>query len=93
MQRTVTPQDYIDRLNELAAGTNHIDRFYLFLEDDLYEMESELADSEQSREFYDLLLGQFRKWRDEMGEDAWSEVEQHNDSLNGANRNWLLDEL
>lgn len=93
MQRTVIPQDYIDRLNHLATGTNHIARFYLFQEGDLYEMESEFADSEQRGEFYDLLLDQYRTWRDEMGEKVWNEVISYNDSLNGANRNWLLDEL
>lgn len=70
--------DYRRTLSELAASASHIDRSYLFQEDDLYEMESELAASDQRSGFYDLLLDQSR---------------EHTDSLNGANFNWLLDKL
>lgn len=65
MQRVITPQDYIDRLNELAATTSPVNRFFLFLEADLYDMESELTGSTQSEEFYNRLRDQFRTWRHE----------------------------
>lgn len=28
-----------------------------------------------------------------MSEEQWQEVIAHNEALNGANQNWLLDEL
>ena len=86
--------DYMRRLRSLAATTDHIQRFYLFMNDDqLADMEFELAESDNARAFYDAVLEEYRVWKREMGTEIWQEVEANNDSLNGANRNWLLDEL
>lgn len=85
---------YLHRLRELARATNHIDRFYLFMTDDrLADMEEVLADSNEANSFYAALICQYRDWSREMGKDKWQEVLAHNDALNGANRNALLDEI
>lgn len=91
---TATIDEYLSRLRDLAGGTNHIDRFYLFMNDDhLRNLEDELANSDQAETFYDRLLEQYRAWKDALTPDQWNEVVTYNDSLNGANQNALLDEL
>jgi hypothetical protein len=94
----VATQDMIDaymsRLRDLAGDCNYIQRFYLFLTDEqLYDLEYELSNSDQADTFYDRLLEQYRAWRYEMGSERWAEVEAHNDALDGANRNWALDHI
>lgn len=91
--RTASIDSYLTRLRQLSEESDDVQRFFLFLDGELYEIESELADSEQAGEFYDALTDQYRAWRDEMGEERWQEVLAYNDSLNGANRNWMLDEI
>lgn len=85
---------YLMRLRDLALNANHIERYYLFMTDErLYYWENALSNSEHSAVFYGRLLDQYRSWRETMGADRWAEVTAYNDSLNGANRNWMLEEL
>lgn len=95
MAVTMNPIDaYLTRLRDLAGQAGEIERFYLFMTDEtLRDMEDELADSDQRSEFHDRLLEQYAAWKDALGPERWAEVEAHNDRLDGANRNWLLDEL
>ncbi len=91
---TATIDEYLGRLLDLAGDVNHIERFYLFMDDDrLRDIEDELADSDQAEAFYDRLLEQYRAWKNAMTPEQWNEVVAYNDALNGANQNALLDEL
>lgn len=86
--------EYLTRLRDLAGSRDHIDRFYLFMEDDrLADLEYELSSSDQSDAFYNRLLEQYRAWKDAMTPEQWAEVVAHNDSLNGANQNALIYEI
>lgn len=85
---------YLGRLRELASHANHIDRFHLFMDDEqLAEMEDALEAPAEQAAFYEALLAQYRQWRDEMSVEQWQAVVAHNDALNGANQNGLLNEL
>lgn len=84
---------YLSRLQEKAATEGPVKRFFLFLDDDLAPLEDELSASGRSGEFYDRLLALMRQWKAEMSESGWQEVLSLNASLNGANQNWLLDEV
>lgn len=85
---------YMTRLRDLADRADHIERFYLFMTDEqLYDLEYELSNSVAAKAFYDRLLDQYRAWRAEMGEAQWQDILVQNNALNGANRNWALEEL
>lgn len=86
--------EYLTRLQELAHARSHVDRFYLFMGDDrLADLEYELANSDRADAFYNRLLDLYRAWKAEMSPAQWAEVVAHNDALNGANQNALIDEL
>lgn len=94
MEQRDTVDAYMSRLTTLAQDADHIQRFYLFVDDEhLYDMEYELSNSAESQDFSRTLLAQYSAWKDDMGPDKWREVIAHNHSLNGANRNALVDEL
>lgn len=94
MDGQYTVEAYMGRLADLAQDADHIQRFYLFIDDEqLYDMEYELSNSNASKDFYRTLLARYQVWKDEMGPDKWREVIARNHNLNGANRNALVDEL
>lgn len=91
---TGTIDDYMLRLRDLAGSRDHIDRFYLFMEDDqLVDLEYDLANGDQAGAFYDALLEQYRAWKNAMRPEEWAEVVAHNNLMNGANQNALIDEI
>lgn len=94
MSRTDALMDaYMVRLRDLAQDEDSIGRFFLFLDDELRDLEETLCESAAATEFYDRLIDQFRAWRVEMGEAEWQKVLTYNESLNGANQNDLLHEV
>jgi hypothetical protein len=70
--------DYVTRLRDRGEAPGHVQRFYVFYDEDLMEIEQELCDAAQSEEFYAAVEAVYREWMREMGEEKWREVEAYN---------------
>lgn len=76
---------------ERGQATDTRSRFWLFINDDeIYEREEEVANSDHAAVFYDALIALYRQWLGNMTDAERADVFAYNDSLNGANQNGLL---
>lgn len=86
-------EQYVERLRQRGATLPHRQRFYLFGDPGLWELEEQLA-PEDVLEFYQAVKAVYEEWMREMDRGEWRALVAHNDSLPGALRNhWFGDVL
>jgi hypothetical protein len=87
-------QRYARLLRERGSTLPHRERFYLFSDPELSDLEEEACDAEHVDEFYRAVRAVYEEWMREMGEEEWRALESYNETLPGALRNhWVGDVL
>jgi hypothetical protein len=69
---------------------DHIRRFYLHLDLDIYDVELQVEESEAAGYFRDRLIDLYESWLREMTPEQRAGLFTHNRLAGGANTNWLV---
>jgi hypothetical protein len=75
---------------EKAKKLDHIQRFYLHLDPDIYDLEQQVDESYAADYFRNKLLALYELWLLDMTPEQRAEFFTHNVRVGGANTNWLV---
>jgi hypothetical protein len=75
---------------EKGRRLDHIQRFYLHLDPEIYDLELEVDESHAAGFFRSKLLALYELWLTEMTPQQRAEFFTHNRLVGGANTNWLV---